>query len=612
MIGTISIIVIILGIVGFSYAYWLYIQAQTTTNLVTTGCFRFIFEEQANSNIQLLEAYPISDEDGKKLTPYTFTIRNECAQKAKYTIRLEIDQISTMNEKYIKSLLNTNLIKKVSELKETTPSLKQAKKSYILEELTINANEEKNYELRLWIDGGVNSENTEVMNKTFEGKVTIEADYDTKYTENILNGTDPVIKDGLIPVTIAANGEVRKADENSEWYSYEKKNWANAVILTDESVSYQENEIIPETNIESYFVWIPRYRYQIFDKGLYANLTNVEQKEQEIKIEFESKEQQIKKGTKEGDWLTHPAFTAFDTNGMWVGKFETSFLGATNSEDCKQNIIDASKITIKPNVHSWRGIQIINAFENSYQYKREYDSHMMKNTEWGAVAFLSHSKYGQMASIRINNNSDYITGYASVTEPTCGYTGTNEECNQYNNTAEITKPYNTEVGYLASTTGNISGIYDMSGGSYEYVMSVMTDKEGKPLSGKSSSENSGFNGTYGNEVGNLSAGKAFPNSKYYDTYGYLENNMNNASIRILGDATGEMGPFGSKLYSTNSNYTRHIGSWYADEIWAITNNAPWMLRGSSVMFGQGAGIFAFSSGTGAQEGMTSFRVVFSI
>ena len=88
--------------------------------------------------------------------------------------------------------------------------------------------------------------------------------------------------------------------------------------------------------------------------------------------------------------------------------------------------------------------------------------------------------------------------------------------------------------------------------------------------------------------------------------------MNNASIRILGDATGEMGPFGSKLYSTNSNYTRHIGSWYADEIWAITNNAPWMLRGSSVMFGQGAGIFAFSSGTGAQEGMTSFRVVFSI
>ena len=115
-------------------------------------------------------------------------------------------------------------------------------------------------------------ENTEVMNKTFEGKVTIEADYDTKYTENILNGTDPVIKDGLIPVTIAANGEVRKADENSEWYSYEKKNWANAVILTDESVSYQENEIIPETNIESYFVWIPRYRYQIFDKGLYANL----------------------------------------------------------------------------------------------------------------------------------------------------------------------------------------------------------------------------------------------------------------------------------------------------------------------------------------------------
>ena len=27
-------------------------------------------------------------------------------------------------------------------------------------------------------------------------------------------------------------------------------------------------------------------------------------------------------------------------------------------------------------------------------YQRELDSHMMKNTEWGAVAYLSHSIYG--------------------------------------------------------------------------------------------------------------------------------------------------------------------------------------------------------------------------
>ena len=59
---------------------------------------------------------------------------------------------------------------------------------------------------------------------------------------------------------------------------------------------------------------------------------------------------------------------------------------------------------------------------------------MMKNTEWGAVAYLSHSAYGSQTSVRINNNSAYITGYAAKKEPTCGYTATNEECNKYEST----------------------------------------------------------------------------------------------------------------------------------------------------------------------------------
>ena len=39
--------------------------------------------------------------------------------------------------------------------------------------------------------------------------------------------------------------------------------------------------------------------------------------------------------------------------------------------------------------------------------------------------------------------------------------------------------YNSEKGYLASTTGNITGIYDMSGGAWEYVMgNYGTEKDG--------------------------------------------------------------------------------------------------------------------------------------
>ncbi|MGM9834596.1 MAG: hypothetical protein ACI31M_02300, partial [Bacilli bacterium] len=43
--------------------------------------------------------------------------------------------------------------------------------------------------------------------------------------------TSPVISGDLIPVTIADDGTVKKADTSTKWYSYCEKKWANAVIL---------------------------------------------------------------------------------------------------------------------------------------------------------------------------------------------------------------------------------------------------------------------------------------------------------------------------------------------------------------------------------------------
>ena len=108
-----------------------------------------------------------------------------------------------------------------------------------------------------------------------------------KYIEPILNGTDPILQDPLIPVTIDDNGTVRKADLSSEWYDYETKKWANAVIIEDETKSYASGEIIPEENIESYFVWIPKYHYQLWDLGNYDSLTAIDtSKVHEIPIIF--------------------------------------------------------------------------------------------------------------------------------------------------------------------------------------------------------------------------------------------------------------------------------------------------------------------------------------
>ena len=282
-----------------------------------------------------------------------------------------------------------------------------------------------------------------------QSRTKCQINFVSKYSEGILNGTDPVLKEGLIPVMIDDNGIVHKASLGWEWYKYEDKKWANAVILNNESEVYYDGDEIPEEKIESYFVWIPRYKYKIFDMGNYEGLTTTQNKQQIIDVQFgidttsdsdttcTTPMESGASGTcSVGKYMTHPAFLSFGTNGMWVGKFETGYKGANTTTEAEQNPMNETigtpeKVIIKPNVYSWRGIQVSNAFWTSYNYKREYDSHMMKNTEWGAVAYLQHSQYGSHESVRINNNEAYITGYAAVNEPSCGYTGVNEECNKY-------------------------------------------------------------------------------------------------------------------------------------------------------------------------------------
>ena len=452
--------------------------------------------------------------------------------------------------------------------------------------------------------------------------------FKTSYSESILNGTDPVLKDELIAVTIESDGTVKRADLSSKWYSYEEKTWANAVILKDESTNnnYAVGATIPEENIESYFVWIPKYRYQLWDLGLYDSLTSIDtNKVHEIPIIFGDyntsdsvegecttpMESGASGNCNVGDYMTHPAFLSIPSKGFWVGKFETGYEGATTSAEAEVNERNASKIIVKPNVYSWRGIQVANVFYSSYDYKRNLESHMMKNTEWGAVAYLQHSAYGSQASVRITNNSSYITGYQANNEPTCGYTGTNEECNRYCNDGSCNTAYPNST--LASTTNNISGIYDMSGGAWEYVMGIMLDQNGKPMSGRNSLYNSGFNGTFGcpicdsdtSGLTSLTNGYDFPDKKYYDTYAYATVDEQ-YQRRILGDATGEIGPFENKTYLTQ---TRQIGSWYAKLTYFVYSNSPWFGHGGAYYYGLDAGVFAFNSTSGHVHSAVSFRVV---
>ncbi len=504
------------------------------------------------------------------------------------------------------------------------------------------------------------------------------------YEENTLNGATPDLMNGrLVPIKISDNippsdityvgaqaGKVEKADITSEWYNYGKQQWANAVILRDgKEDNYQPGEEIEEKDIESYFVWIPRYSYQLknnkdvyngysstIDVGNVENVSKFYEKHQNealsnvFEITFETKDKGNKQGSLKGDSITHPAFVAFDSNGFWVGKFETGYNQNSNNdnvtpvvttwstEKAQQNTEDSSKIIIKPHVYSWRGINASNAFYASYDYKRELESHVMKNTEWGAVAYLTQSKYGRCLNgncteINRNNSEYFITGMSTTKEATCGSSASKLECNWYGGPSTLNelesgfiKSYYLKDSQGGSTTGNYSGIYDMSGGAYDYVMGVMQGTENgtkAPASGRNNVRNSNFKGPYsgceengGNDwvtatecydtITNTT-GKEWPSAKYYDLYDYKNGNNVDYQRGILGDATKEMGPFYSVSYDGGT--TRKIGSFNADIAFFMAPENPWFVRGGCSLQGTDTGIFSFSSYDGVSDRLYSFRIV---
>ena len=405
---------------------------------------------------------------------------------------------------------------------------------------------------------------------------------DMTYLEANLNGTNPVLGTNMIPVNIANDGTVTYANTNAAWYNYEDKKWANAVMLS--SGSFNVGDIIPDSSIRSYFVWIPRYKYKIFDEGNYNSTptqTPGVSDATTIEVVFENKNQTVSNGTSVGSWLTHPAFTTMNVDGFWAAKYETGYLGATSTLTAEVASSDSSKIIIKPNVYSWRNNNVYNIFLSSYNYDRVNDSHMMKNTEWGAILYLAHSVYGSKAKINNNNNSSYKTGYSSL--PTANQTvipGVTGDGSIYNSL------YNTDNGYLASTTGNITGVYDMSGGAHEYMASYVT----------------GFPGTSGFTTTTL----ADYNPKYFDVYSSSSTSVS-YNLRILGDATGELGPFLS--YADPDGSSRKHNNWYRENSYFLDTAMPWFCRGGYYDRGSLSGQFYFSKNTGAAVVYLGSRVV---
>ena len=167
-------LIILLGI-GVSYSMWNISVSQDTTNMAESKCFDLSITNKEN-NISLDNAYPISNDKGKSLTPYTFTITNTCDITAQYNINLEVLNNSTLSSKFIDVMLENNDIKEINLLSNFDKADKVNTSSIESRKLTtgiLKSRESKDYSLRLWIDYNTTLEDLNNEIKSFKSKIVV-------------------------------------------------------------------------------------------------------------------------------------------------------------------------------------------------------------------------------------------------------------------------------------------------------------------------------------------------------------------------------------------------------------------------------------------------------
>ena len=347
-------------------------------------------------------------------------------------------------------------------------------------------------------DNGIITQAQKAKEKTEEAKIREEQQLESllnKITSEVpseegynasKNVNSPKVTTGMIPIKHNGTDWVVCSKEDPEWYSYDDtKKWAN-IMLSDgkyKEGKVQEGQVVKENELGSMYIWIPRYAYRIAgEKNIEVNFLKGNTNRDKNGKEYTTNESVDTKTTA----IVHPAFSlgGGQLSGIWVAKFEASGTNkdgqavgnASSSSGAQQYAPDETTIAKSlPNKISWRHITIGESQKRSMDIagsqKEKYglnyaNSHLIKNSEWGAVAYLCYSQYGNVP--KINGAGSVVSGshwYDMYTGQ--GPKGTNDE-GWYNRTDD-THNYNTANGVLASTTGNVTGIYDMSGGNWERV-----------------------------------------------------------------------------------------------------------------------------------------------
>ncbi|MDD2375934.1 MAG: hypothetical protein PHD15_01590 [Clostridia bacterium] len=379
----------------------------------------------------------------------------------------------------------------------------------------------------------------------YAGSDSIEVSWLTEIGIEQSTVNSPILSTGMTAKKWNGSSWITVSSPNTDatWYNYENKEWANA-----------------QTADGSMWVWIPRYEYKI--------TTPHSSTAQIIAVNFLKSITQ----TATVGYTVHPAFTfgTAELTGIWVAKFEAS--GSTVAIDLKPGISSLRSITIDAMFTACRNMET--TYGTKYGWGTSgtgIDTHLMKNIEWGAVAYLSSSVYGKTGEVWINPSINYTTGQAGTSASASGTTST--------------YPYDDlTYGVQASTTGNVYGVYDMSGGAWEYTAAYV-DNGNESLT------------TYGPSL--LSA-----SSQYKDVYisdGDTQSGNYIANSSKVGDA----------VYETSSFYVGDT-SWYGDNSFMPSSIFPFFIRGGYFSDGLGTGMFDFNDDYGVDYSIFGFRPVLAV
>ena len=458
MIIIFEVVVILLGILGITLATSKSLSGKSET-IITAGKYNLDYVGDKDiifSNLEPMDGRNVNINTKENVIRLEFSLKGVSTNKDDkliYDVMLsdmEIDK-SLLNE-YTKWNLYKN--GKLLSTGNLSPSFdgdvlgKNMKLTEIQQDLPkYNENYDK-YVLLFWINDSCDDiltcekiDQSNIIDSTMSMKVLI-AVYggnkkkNVRISNNDISGANkPILANNMIPVTYKNGSWIVAAkennDKNNQWYDYNHQKWANAIVVKNNYDKYQNvGEKININDVLAYYVWIPRYRYKLWN--VESEITDsYNAYDNGIDIIFENGLNTINNDDnyENSKYITHPAFSN-NLTGFWINKYEVS-----KKDNTYYSI--PSTIGNYDTLDNYK--DVMNKISVNYNLGEKVESHIVNNLEWGAILYLSHSKYGvcdKDGCIKIDNNKTDVSG-------------SNKQ---------------------DTTTRNVNGVYDMSGGLPEYVI----------------------------------------------------------------------------------------------------------------------------------------------